>query len=434
TNFTMFDMDRDGDQDLALLGSGARLAVFRNDQGVMSRDTSFRWDGSSLARRIYSFDYDSDGDDDVIAPFSLVRNGMAVLENTDLGLLAKDFGYSYPHTILDLDEDGTPDLISTYKGSDQHLGGFTQVQPDSFRLSLQLLTDKFREGIIAGDLDHDGTLDLLFREGKDAEMSSIPRVGPIWITKLPPVFVKDVFDFDGDGNLDILAYGLPNAAENGLLVLSTTSGLTNTPPSFPTNLRSARDRGYTILEWNSATDTETQQTGLSYNIRVGTTSRGHDIVSDLNRPSPGAGRSGIGNVGYSLTRRLDLPDGQYFWSVQSVDNSFARSAWAPEQSFIVNTTDAQVDEQIETLSIVAMYPNPSSASVTIELTARAAGFVSLRVYDLLGRTVFDGGRRSMAAEKFVVHLDVERLAAGRYVVCIQDESGNTARKGLVVSH
>jgi hypothetical protein len=75
---------------------------------------------------------------------------------------------------------------------------------------------------------------------------------------------------------------------------------------------------------------------LSYNLRVGTTPGGSDIVS------PNAGTDGTrrlpapGNVQEALRVPLTaLPLGRIYWSVQAVDSAFAGSAFAPEQSFTV---------------------------------------------------------------------------------------------------
>ena len=75
---------------------------------------------------------------------------------------------------------------------------------------------------------------------------------------------------------------------------------------------------------------------MSYNLRIGTAPGKADILnpaSDL-----GTGRrqlARIGNVqqnlGWTIT---NLAAGTYYWSVQAVDNSYAGSAFAPEQSFV----------------------------------------------------------------------------------------------------
>ena len=48
--------------------------------------------------------------------------------------------------------------------------------------------------------------------------------------------------------------------------------------------------------------------------------------------------SAMGNLQHGLTAELefaDLPAGNYYWSVQAVDNAFAGSPFAPEQTFAV---------------------------------------------------------------------------------------------------
>ncbi|MCP6769578.1 fibronectin type III domain-containing protein, partial [Klebsiella pneumoniae] len=69
---------------------------------------------------------------------------------------------------------------------------------------------------------------------------------------------------------------------------------------------------------------------LSYNLRVGTTPGGSDIVA------PQASSTGYrrlvetGNAQLGLTARLGAlkPGTNYYWSVQAVDTAFAGSAFA----------------------------------------------------------------------------------------------------------
>ena len=85
----------------------------------------------------------------------------------------------------------------------------------------------------------------------------------------------------------------------------------------------ADDGDAVVLSWGeSADDGDDTPRSLSYNLRVGTTSAGHQILS---------GNTGLGpgNAGQRLEHRLEgLASGTYFWSVQAVDDGFSRSAWS----------------------------------------------------------------------------------------------------------
>ena len=81
-------------------------------------------------------------------------------------------------------------------------------------------------------------------------------------------------------------------------------------------------------------DDHTPAPGLSYNVRVGTTPGGSEIVSapalangKLLAPQMGRSRNGSAVL-------HELSSGQtYYWSVQAVDSGFAGSPFAPEQQF-----------------------------------------------------------------------------------------------------
>lgn len=50
-----------------------------------------------------------------------------------------------------------------------------------------------------------------------------------------------------------------------------------------------------------------------------------------------------GNMGNNTDWIVNLPDGNYFWSVQAIDHSFAASAFSWEQTFTI--LNVNVDEQ-----------------------------------------------------------------------------------------
>jgi hypothetical protein len=90
------------------------------------------------------------------------------------------------------------------------------------------------------------------------------------------------------------------------------------------------------FSWAAAADGQTPATGLNYNLRIGTTPGGSQVVaaqsSSLGKrflPAPG-------NAGENLTGKVAhlKPGTNYYWSVQAVDTAFAGSRFAPEQSFI----------------------------------------------------------------------------------------------------
>jgi hypothetical protein len=90
--------------------------------------------------------------------------------------------------------------------------------------------------------------------------------------------------------------------------------------------------------WSYGHDPETPREGLSYNLRIGTTPGGSEIMSAMADPATGFRKVvNEGNAGQNLSWKIKgLTVGDtIFWSVQTIDNSLRGSSFAPEQSFIV---------------------------------------------------------------------------------------------------
>src|SRR6185503_10004863 len=94
-------------------------------------------------------------------------------------------------------------------------------------------------------------------------------------------------DYDNDGRLDILLAGQVGANQYISQVWQNHNAVTNTPPTAPTGL-SATPSGSTVtLNWNTASDAQTVASGLTYNVRVGRTPSGVDVVSPQANPVTG---------------------------------------------------------------------------------------------------------------------------------------------------
>ncbi|HRS96347.1 MAG TPA: hypothetical protein P5179_13845, partial [Candidatus Latescibacteria bacterium] len=84
----------------------------------------------------------------------------------------------------------------------------------------------------------------------------------------------------------------------------------------------------------------------TYALRAGTFAGRGNVRS-------GAEPVGRGTLGYMTNATIrGLADGVYYWSVQAVDNGLARSEWAPEQSFVIDTKPPRVTRlRGDTLSV-----------------------------------------------------------------------------------
>jgi hypothetical protein len=88
------------------------------------------------------------------------------------------------------------------------------------------------------------------------------------------------------------------------------------------------------LSWNAASDAQTPASGLTYNLRVGTTPGGGDVVSPMAAANGFRRVPQMGNVRGLSWSSSALPIAKpLYWSVQAVDTAFAGGPFAPEQQF-----------------------------------------------------------------------------------------------------
>jgi hypothetical protein len=167
-------------------------------------------------------------------------------------------------------------------------------------------------------------------------------------------------DHDNDGRLDIALAGatsmsiryVTNSDVFGSYIVYPTVVVSdlitqiwrsfspsNSPPSTPTGLLANIANGVVTFSWNASTDAETPTSGLSYNLRVGTGPGAGDLVGPMALENGVRQIPQFGNAGHRLSRTImGLPLGQsIYWSVQAVDNGFAGSVFATEQTFTFNS-------------------------------------------------------------------------------------------------
>jgi hypothetical protein len=150
------------------------------------------------------------------------------------------------------------------------------------------------------------------------------------IAAMTPLFDTDSAwgDFDADGDLDMFqigrdAMGFHIARYENLLGTYIDQ---NDVPKPPTNLTATYDpvrSGYTF-SWAAplgSTD-ETPVAGFGYELRVGTTVNGNEILS-------WAHPAGASQQGQRLDRFVRMPAGTYWFSVRTVDSGWMRSQPAP---------------------------------------------------------------------------------------------------------
>lgn len=157
-------------------------------------------------------------------------------------------------------------------------------------------------------------------------------------------------DFDRDGDLDIILTGKTSDAQK-ITKLFRNNGFTpNQVPTVPTNLNSVVVGRDVTLSWDKATDFETNQSGLSYNLYIGTSPDKFDIHTP--HADTALGLRTIVKRGLIQTNQITLKNlngGTYYWSVQAIDNNFSGSEFATQSGFSVihfNSIAPEVDQVV----------------------------------------------------------------------------------------
>jgi predicted nucleotidyltransferase len=357
------DYNNDGRLDALIAGrdtiGNVSTKIYRNNGNNTFTDINAGLTGVRFGSVAWG-DFDNDGNRDLVVAGDEINvnsakvyhnNGDGTFSNINAGLTP-----SGPTSVAvgDTDNDGDLDILMTngtsaatlYRNDGNNV--FTEVANTGLGGLSGFAT--------LGDTDNDGDLDVLL-SGQNASYVRKTELyrnnGNNSFTLLDAGLTgvingsAAIGDADSDGDLDLLIAGSATGfGASGFVAkyYRNNSSSSNTVPNVPTNLQSnAATNGSITFSWTAATDSQTPAMGLSYNLRVGTTPGGSDVVasmSDTDNVSM-TGPNGFHRVpitgpvqGTSYTlKNVDLTK-KYYWSVQAVDTAFAGSAFAAEQTFV----------------------------------------------------------------------------------------------------
>jgi len=375
------DCDNDGDLDLLLMGNGYGARIFRNESGRFV-------DSGALVEGIWFgavswVDYDADGDLDIFVSgqrwnpegddpeiCALLLNEGGVFTST---CIAQDV---IPLTQCDIswadyDLDGDPDLLIGGRSGLQYLCNVYRNEGTSLVQVDCQLSGGYYGSVAWGDYDNDGDFDIMCSGGTGVPGQTPERMLAVFqntcgtFEELDTDFEGLIWgqsawgDYDGDGDLDVLATGYDTARVPMSVVYRNNAADANTIPCAPDMLCATEEGTRITLTWGSGSDMETPATGLTYSIYVGSAPGRCDVVSGMADMSTGVRMTpGSGSSGYSLSRSVTglRPGVEYYWSVQCVDSNFTSSPWAAEQSFVIETPSVPqgVTAEVEPTGVVRL--------------------------------------------------------------------------------
>lgn len=354
------DLDMDGIEELILISQPSLSARLKGGQLESNQFLSQIGDDSSVT----AADFNGDGWPD------LLQATMLASEQTTLRLYPGDGSGSFDTStsgieidrsvfaseryfsvgVVDTDGNGTLDIVTSTPIDDERIalriywndgkGGFshrfTTAIEDSRAVEIPAPT------LPTGDFDGDGIADVLL-PGSPARIISAPGQN-VRIELLdgvhPAIAAMAPFDADRDGRLDVVAAG--DGKPSSLQIFRNLAGPTNLPPSSPLRLRAAVQAGRIAFQWQpGVADDRTPTQSLTWNVRVGTTPGGSDIVSPL--ADAVSGRRFVlrpGNAGHNRFLNLRVPPSvnRLYWSVQAVDAGYLGGPWSAERTLSLEST------------------------------------------------------------------------------------------------
>jgi hypothetical protein len=211
-----------------------------------------------------------------------------------------------------------------------------------------------------------------------------------------------------------------NAA--GTSAFSAASSFTTVvaPPSAPTLASPANNATNvqltTTLSWNAATG------ATGYHLQVSTLSSFTSTVVD---------DSTLTTTSRSVTS-LAL-NTTYYWRVHAM-NAGGSSAYSAARNFKTTPTTAveKLDGSIPTdYALSQNYPNPFNPTTTIQYQIPSSDVVTLRVYDVLGKQVFELVNQYQTAGSYMVKMNAQMLPSGMYLYELR--SGSFVQtKGMIL--
>ena len=310
------DYDNDGDYDFAIAGNSGgtphSYLFTNNNSGVFLQSSPFTNEMSGSANWA---DYDKDGDKDLLLNGTLYQNN-----NGAFTALSTGFPINSQFEWGDLNNDGYLDLV--YTNSTQS-GIYLNNTNGTFQLYSSTLPSPSGKIKIV-DVNNDGWNDIIL--GGNHLYICLNQYNMTFNVINQNILCSSlsIGDVNQDNRIDLAVIGA-----NADILINTTM-LANTNPLAPNNLQFESINDTLTLKWSPGSDLETPANSLSYNVFVGNTQGGIQIVSPNSNLSTGKRLfAKRGNADLDTCYKIvNLTEGPYYWSVQSIDQAFSGSAFA----------------------------------------------------------------------------------------------------------
>ncbi|UII23815.1 FG-GAP-like repeat-containing protein [Fulvivirga ligni] len=343
SKLAIFYQKQDSTFDLPYFPGGAKIkdyaiADFNNDgrkdivftDSLSNSDLNFLYQSSSNFELISSssetvnissiqiLDYDNNGYKDLLYSDASADETHVFLNECEEWRDSLLFSLSYLEMdYTDFNADGKPDLLlggtSSSKSFFSILYGESPEEIDS-------LSGKSYDQIFIADMNSDGIVDvsLYSSSGSQTVLSDSINQSYFW-DNTDNGNVLSYGDIDWDGDLDRAIL------RNGYLVWMENLTVQNLAPLIPYNsFVFQKGDGDVIISWESGGDDHTPNASLTFDVFVGSDLSSNEFLSsNLDLKSAERLKVAHGNSGYQRQIFVNsLSPGEYFYGIQSVDNSF----------------------------------------------------------------------------------------------------------------
>lgn len=424
------DFNNDGLIDYYAIGNGTGnigTIFFQNTDGTFTKDQSSFAGTNLIDADVSLVDFNNDGYIDMFVS-AWDDNGKSryssVLTNDGFGrfaamaqpnLIRKGYGGS---VWGDVDGDGFMDLLLNGDGGADGEGSsdiYRLYRNNGGSLEAKATFNDYRQisvgdGARMVDWDNDGDLDIILTgwsgtKGRQATMLFVCTNAATFTytehelsnTAFPGVSESSIetADLNKDGKIDLLitGYNGDQASQIGKFNRNicgyylNQSATANTKPTVPTTLAheitKSGDETLVTFTWGAATDAQTPQKALTYNMALKNTSTGKWFYNPMAVTSGETNGwrmvSEHGNVfGNKRWEIYNLPAGNYEWTVQAIDANFMGSTFAETKTFTITSTGLS-----NPVSGVAI----SGFDQKISVKNSTSDMLTIRVYDLAGAMI-----------------------------------------------
>ena len=424
------DFDNNGLLDYYVIGNrtdNTGTIFFQNVDGTFTKDQSSFVDFNLVDPEISTVDFNNDGYTDIFLDgwneTESVRYS-SILINDGFGkfntmaqpnLIRKGFGSS---VWGDVDGDGFMDLLFNGDGGADGEGSsdiYRLYKNNGGSLESKATFNDYRQisvgdGARLVDWDNDGDLDIILTGwsntlGRQATMlfectsaANFTYVeNALSNTDFPGVSESSIetADLNNDGKIDLLitGYNGNQATQVGKFdrnicgyYLNQTA-TANTKPTAPTGISESivpsGDETLVTFTWNAATDAQTPQKSLTYNLALKNTTTGkwfYNPMAMMGGDTDGWRQvSTHGNVFLNKKWEIyNLPDGNYEWTVQAIDANFTGGPFAATKTFTIGTVG--IDKTISGVEVIAY-------NGKLSIKNRSNSVLDVKVYTVTGSLV-----------------------------------------------